>query len=532
MSYPDLQQVLVVEDELDAKEHYDAVLEKWVKRGEIAPPTYAFCYKDAHEQLQQNRIFHLVILDLRIPEQPGMPPEDLDLGMAVLDLCAKRDAYPVPALMVRSGYLAESEESDLRSMVESAFHYGVVLVKGGSLDSSIEAAISHVRDYSRTGIHVHGAGKQQFPPLAPRDVDLLRRCIQGDNNLGVDLQWWAADYSEPSAPFERCAGWTQTLMGPIILREGVGYSHPAFFKFAPVGDAQVLERGANIFSQQLPHIKKIGFLSAGNRCLLATQKVGDSDQKPISLEEYLGRDRDEVTDHIGRIADDIVAQIRRLGHRSINTEPCERILWSSHDHVGDQWEKWADQKACDALDESPTPDVVLDALKNGSPVRYCFQTCLHGDLNATNVCLDVLEAEVRAYIIDPGSCNGGVDIRDFAMLEVTVLLHQGSDSESLVEYCSCLFEDVVMPPSDLDCGSGSKRARNTLRFISELRRRALVQVDDTRIYALMVLDNALMQLGGLRYEVSNSKIRSPHDAALLAALVCSWLKRVAPEYLT
>ena len=47
----------------------------------------------------------------------------------------------------------------------------------------------------------------------------------------------------------------------------------------------------------------------------------------------------------------------------------------------------------------------------------------------------------------------------------------------------------------------------------------------------MVFDNALMQLGGLYFQVSSNKIRDPRDAARLATLTATWLRRIAPEFL-
>jgi len=77
---------------------------------------------------------------------------------------------------------------------------------------------------------------------------------------------------------------------------------------------------------------------------------------------------------------------------------------------------------------------------------------------------------------------------------------------------------------------GSTRAGNTLKFIVDLRRLAVDRAVDPRVYALMVFDNALMQLGGLWLGSSVNKIRIPSDAAYLAGLTSKWLRRMAPEF--
>ena len=52
----------------------------------MAPPCYAFCYEQAVEVLDSSKIFHVVILDLRLPEKQGLPEvQDQDLGLDLLD---------------------------------------------------------------------------------------------------------------------------------------------------------------------------------------------------------------------------------------------------------------------------------------------------------------------------------------------------------------------------------------------------------------------------------------------------------------
>jgi DNA-binding response OmpR family regulator len=72
MSYPFELQVLIIEDDPSLKSYYDAALGSLAGRGfNLAPPRYAFCHADGVHALAAERIYHLVILDLRLPKAPG-----------------------------------------------------------------------------------------------------------------------------------------------------------------------------------------------------------------------------------------------------------------------------------------------------------------------------------------------------------------------------------------------------------------------------------------------------------------------------
>lgn len=108
--------------------------------------------------------------------------------------------------------------------------------------------------------------------------------------------------------------------------------------------------------------------------------------------------------------------------------------------------------------------------------------------------------------------------RDIAMLEVTILLHQDS-SDGLVAACAALYT-IEWETCTVAEGASHHQA-NTLAFIEALRTECLrlVPID---IFAFTVLDQVLVQLGGLHFGSSYNKIRAPDDACLLAALVARW----------
>lgn len=523
MSYPRVIQTLVVEDEQEAKENYEAAFASLVASGIAAPPRYAFCYQDAIAQLRSDVMFHLVILDLRLPEYPETPAwQTVDLGLNVMAACATRDRYPIPAVIVRSAYLGETNQVELTARVAREFAYGAVLVKGGRLDNALETAIRAVHAYSDVGIHFQDT-VESHPPLSPRDEDLLRRCMIEHGHLGVDLRWWSGDYAKLRSGFESCSGWTKVLIGRFILKEGMGLSRPTFFKFAPAGDTDVLRRGAKILSHKLAHVKEVGFVAGGNRCLLATQKVGDGEDRSVTLESFLAESRASVTGHLKSVAVSLASQVRQLGERSPDTTTLRKLLWADLDRVIVQWERWRSQEADTVIGDCKSPPVVLEALlQSERPVRYCRQSCTHGDLNATNIALDVFQNYVRPYIFDAGWCCAAPDIRDLAMLEATILLHQKPIVGNLVAFCAQLFEDRICPPDDLVISDASAQAANTLQFLAELRIATLSELEDERLYPLLLFDNVLMQLAGLSEQVTSNKIRRPEDAALLAAHVTRW----------
>lgn len=102
MSYPLTLQPLVIEDDEGAKDAYKGIFEAIAADyGDLpfapAPPCFAFSYEEAKEYLDGSKIFHVVILDLRLPEKPKLPPIDgTELGLKLLTLCVDRDHYPIP----------------------------------------------------------------------------------------------------------------------------------------------------------------------------------------------------------------------------------------------------------------------------------------------------------------------------------------------------------------------------------------------------------------------------------------------------
>jgi hypothetical protein len=536
MSYPRQIQPLVIEDETKAKADYQDIFERLNKRGmSISDPHFAFCLRDAEAHLASDTIYHLVILDLRLPEGPDdLPLETQTHGLGLLDRCLQRNHYPIPSLMVVSGHLGSVAQTELERKVKSGFAYGCVIVKGGDLEPEISTAVQQVYEYCDSGLHLRCSQDKVFPTLSPRDVDLLRRAaIQNGLSVGLNLQWWSAEYDPPTGEFADAMGWTKVLFGRYILEHGKGLSRYTFFKLAPSGGAEYVHREAALLQHKLKHIKVIGSIVSGDRSLLVTENASDGDKPPISLETFLGRPPDEVSPQSPLIVRRIVDQVASLGTSTPDSKPVGELLWPYHNEewIKAQWERRGGSAALELGDEADPFKSRVDLIQCRTALRYQRQQVLHGDLNFTNVTLDDEPYGVTANIFDASGTRPGVNVRDLAMLEVTTLLHQSDEQGmDLVKHCSILYRDSIAPPGEIDFETGSTRARNTLKLIVDLRRLAVDRAGDPRVYALMVFDNALMQLGGLWLGSSVNKIRIPSDAAYLAGLTSKWLRRMAPEF--
>ena len=201
MSYPLMLQPLVIEDEDKVKDAYQGIFE--AVSGEISnslpfaimPPCYAFSYEQAVDLLCGSKIFHVVILDLRLPEKEGLPEvQDQDLGLALLERCISRDRYPIPALLVISGHVGSTDQVRIQDTLRGNFFYGKLLAKGdyGFLEAEIRRACREALRYAGVGVHLRDAGIEQYPTLSPRDEDLLRRSVlQQSGAIGADLNWWS-----------------------------------------------------------------------------------------------------------------------------------------------------------------------------------------------------------------------------------------------------------------------------------------------------------------------------------------------------
>jgi len=534
MSYPLTIQPLVIEDDDRLKDAYEAIFE--VISGEIsnslpfgmAPPCFAFSFEDAVECLKSSKIFHVVTLDLRLPEKQRMPDvQDVDFGLDLLDRCIKRDRYPIPALLVISGHVGATDQVRIQDALRDNFWYGRLLVKGDAfLENQIRQACIQALRYAAVGIHLRDAGEEQYPTLTPRDEDLLRRSVLGQSgSIGLDLNWWSAKH----CPNASGAGgavypWTKVLTGRYLLDKGEGASRPKFFKLLAGSDSHSVINSARRIEQKLTHIKITSTVMSWSTGLIVTEKVGAEAARPKPLGDmFESIDRASALD----IAGQIVNQVQQLGDLLDDSKPLHSLLWPAHDAdiLKEQWNDLHLRLPAGVPAADPVV-LFLDLSQRDQKLRHRERPLVHGDLHMSNVALDMTRRGLEAYVFDPGVMTRSTAGRDLAVLEVSVLLHQRLELPTVVKICSVIY-DVEKPLDVNSCSSLTDPiAQNIVEFIRGLRAGANAW-NPLELYALLVFDFALIQLGGLSFGSAGNKIADARAAGVLMAFVAEWYRSIA-----
>jgi CheY-like chemotaxis protein len=526
MSYPAQIQPLIIEDEVPVKDAYDAAFHELAENFDLAPPCYAFCYDEAIQHLKSSKVFHLVLLDLKLPKTRGVPPPDnVDWGVALLRDCANRETYPVPALIIVSGFIAKADQELSRQSVVDGFHYGRVLVKDvEALQKHITGGIKAALEYCRVGVHIRDAGRHLYPTLTPRDEDLIRRVVlKQTGGIGADLQWWSAEHGPGTARSgQPGVGWTKVLMGRFVFENSGGASRPNFFKLMPASSAGSVIRSVERMKNQLPHIKVNGNMACGSTAIIVTEKVGEGDGRPTAMTDFLRSREATGSGVVSRMADEIARQIEKLGDTSPQTRPLRLLLWRHHtkENLQTVWTMFDGEQMFSELRTKHHPITLFDEiLSTESQVAFREQSFLHGDLHVGNVALDVTADGADAYIFDANGASPHVNICDLAALEVSILLHQ-PDVRMPMDALRELYQEGIFVPIQA-FGDADPGVCNSFEMVREIRGAAASRSDEA-VYRLMVFDQALIQLGGLSWGLSGNKIGDPKDAVKLLALVANW----------
>lgn len=534
MSYPLVIQALVIEDEEGTKEAYKGIFETIAEEATGLPfspvlPSFAFSYEEAVACLESSKIFHVVVLDLRLPEKPRMPTAEVELGIKLLNRCIERDRYPIPSLLVISGHIASTEQVRLQDAVRQGFYYGRTLVKGdhGFLLGEIHRACDEALRYCSVGVHIRDAGQKQFPPISPREEDLLRRsALQQSGVIGLDLEWWEAKrlVAISKNRTDQANPWTKVLMGRYLLDGGRGASRPKFFKFMDGFDAKSVIDSAHYVEQKLTHIKLACHITTKNSALIVTEKVGALDARPSSLETiFVGSEPGRARDVALQIAD----QVQQLGDLLPESKPLNALLWPGHDIglVTEQWNRFAPQVRADLGSEVDPISLFSELLLCEEKQRITEQSIVHGDLHISNIALDLEANGAHAYIFDAGVVKRNVAGRDIAVIEVSVLLHQRIEHDAFVQICSILYGAETSGTEDVPAEPIVGAAKDIVEFIQALREVAKPW-NDPEIYALMVFDFVLIQVGGLAFGSYGNMVVDQQSAAYLLAVVGDWYRRV------
>jgi CheY-like chemotaxis protein len=535
MSYPLELQPLVIEDDDKVKDAYQTIFETIARELEnllpfrIAAPCYAFSHEQALKLLDGSKIFQVVILDLRLPEKQGLPEvQDQDLGLDLLERCTSRDRFPIPALLVISGHVGSTDQVRIQDRLRENFFYGKLLSKGNFalLEGEIRRACTAALSYVGIGIHLRDAGDEQYPTLTPRDEDLLRRSVlQQQGGIGVDVNWWSATRCQESAVVEGNP-WTKVLMGRYLLADGGDASRPKFFKFLSGADSHSVIESARYIEQKLTHIKITSTVVSKSTGLIVTEKVGAQDERPKPLGEIF-----TTVDRKGafEIAGQIVVQVHQLGELLDDSKPLKSLLWPAHDEqtLRDQWKDLGQRLPADVPTIDPV-ELYLELHQSDQKQRFRERPIVHGDLHMNNVALDSTPRGLEAYIFDAGVIRRSTAGRDLAVLEVSILLHQQLGIETLIQVCSIIYDASTPLDENTFASVTNPLAQNVIEFVRGLRTGADAW-NPLEIYALLVFDFALIQLGGLSFGTSGNRIADPRAAGAVAAFVARWYRSIRKD---
>jgi CheY-like chemotaxis protein len=530
MSYPLTIQLLVIEDEDKVKDVYEGIFESILQEianllpFRMAPPCYAFCYEQAVEILDGSKIFHMVILDLRLPEKQGLPEvQDQDLGLDLLERCLNRERYPVPAVLVISGHVGLTDQGRIQDRLRENFFYGKLFAKGdfSFLQGEIRRGCMEALRYAGVGIHLRDGGSEQYPTLTPRDEDLLRRSVlQQHGGIGVDLNWWSATRC-PEGGGVSANPWTKVLMGRYLLDDGGGASRPRFFKLLAGADSRSVIESAKRIEQKLTHIKITSTVISKSTGLIVTEKVGAQAERPKPLGEIFATiDRKDAFE----IAGQIVSQVHQLGELLDDSKALKSLLWPAHDEqtLRDQWKDLQQRLPADVSAADPV-GLYVELRQGDHRLRLRERPIVHGDLHMNNVALDSTPRGLEAYIFDAGVIRRSTARRDLAVLEVSVLLHQRLDIDTLVKVCSLIYDAAKPLDANTFASVTAPLAQNIIEFIRGLRTGGNGW-NSEEVYALLVFDFALIQLGGLSFGSSGNRISDPRAAGVVTAFAAGWYR--------
>jgi CheY-like chemotaxis protein len=537
MSYSLHIQPLVIEDEIDPKTAYERIFRKiaadqpWAFLS-IAPPCFAFSYEEAVRFLDSSKQFHVVILDLQLPERRGLPSSDIDLGIALLARCIARERFPIPAVLILSAHTGHTRQDQIQDQVRNSFFHGRMFAKGDLpfMEAQIRGACEEAYRYCGAGVHLRDAGEAEFPTLAPEEEDLLRRSIlQLKGPVGVDLSWWSAEKVTTAAGSTQ---WTKVLLGRHILSQGHGASRPRFFKFFSSQYATQVYDSARQIEHKLPHIKIIAAITGHSRSLIVTEKVGEQDTRPISLAGFLSQKFADPERAVTPVVDQIVRQLDALGDRNPQCCQLKQLLFPAYslEAIKQQWLRYKGEKQPADSSGLPAIDLLATLLSSEEIVQYDERTLTHGDLHLSNVAIDLYPGKenAHAYIFDSASTVGRAPAeRDLASLEIAALLHQRIEKDNLLLLCKRLYGDGFTILGDGN-GSLDYAAQNTLALIRQIRSVVASNLDQ-RIYSLMLFDYSMIQVGGLAFDMYHNKIHDPFLAPIIAASVASWYQRNYPQ---
>jgi hypothetical protein len=207
------------------------------------------------------------------------------------------------------------------------------------------------------------------------------------------------------------------------------------------------------------------------------------------------------------------------------------LLWPAHDEqtLRDQWKNLdLGQRLSEDVRSIDPIELYLELHKSDQKVRLRERPIVHGDLHMNNVALDSTPRGLEAYIFDAGVIRRSTAGRDIAVLEVSVLLHQQLDIDTLIQVCSIIYDTSTPLDENTFASVTDPLAQNIIEFVRGLRT-GVSAWNPPEIYALLVFDSALIQLGGLSFGTSGNRIADPRAAGAVAAFVARWYRSIRKD---
>jgi hypothetical protein len=282
-------------------------------------------------------------------------------------------------------------------------------------------------------------------------------------------------------------------------------------------------KSARRLAQKLAHVKLTNAITSRTRALIVTEKVGAQDARPKMVEEFLEK---ATPKEAYEVACQIAEQVGRLGEILPESRLLKTILWPSHDRrlLEEQWVKF-ETEVEKSVGAKSDPLALFEELKASSErLDLNEMSVVHGDLHIRNIAFDIRENRAEAYIFDAGIMKQNVAGRDLAVLEVSVMLHQRFDGTTFAKMCAILYDSTESLTGDIDCTLDPTVAQNTIQFIRALRERAHTW-NEPYLYALMIFDFALIQVGGLAFGSSGNMISDHRSAVYLLATTAQWFSK-------
>ena len=315
-------------------------------------------------------------------------------------------------------------------------------------------------------------------------------------------------------------------MGRYLLDDGGGASRPKFFKLLAGPDSRSAIDSARKIEQKLTHIKVTSSVVSRSTGLIVTEKVGAQDARPAPLGDIFQKINGASA---FEIAGQIVGQVQQLGELLDDSKPLKSLLWPAHDETNltDQW-RAVQQLLPGNLPVSDPVALYAELRQTEEKVRLREQPIVHGDLHMNNVALDDTPKGPEAYIFDAGVIRRSAAGRDIAVLEVSVLLHQYLAPETFKNICTLIY-DASKPLDAVAVSSiDDPRAQNIIEFIRGLRE-GVKGWNPPELYALLVFDFVLIQLGGLMFGSSGNRLTDKSAVGILATYVTDWCRNLHPR---